>query len=290
MSATDGEGPGTDGPSSSSSDPEEESEGSSSGGPEPIDCGAMMQCGATCVDLTTDPNNCGSCGVSCVIANAEAVCVAMECGLGECLPGWSDCDGDLANGCEAQAECNAGAACDTTCGSPGVIACSATCEPTCTTLAETCNAVDDDCNEMCDEGMMAGCRVGVHRSNHATLGHFYTIDLMEAQSNGFVLEAQNFYWLYVAEAEGLVALNRCLRPNGKRFYTASGTCEGAGTLESALGFMSPDERCGGIPLYRLYHGGNDAHFYTTSAAERDNAVANLGWTYEAVTGWVWAGA
>ena len=36
-----------------------------------------------------------------------------------------------------------------------------------------------------------------------------------------------------------------------------------------------DDRCGATPLYRLLNVGPDAHFYTTSAAERDNALNNL---------------
>ena len=274
----------------SSGGDEEDGESSTSDGPEPIDCGAMMQCGQTCTDVQSDPSNCGECGVSCVIANADAVCSAGECAMGACLPGFSDCDGEVANGCEAMADCSAGTPCMTACGSTGMTTCSATCEAVCDVLPESCNAVDDDCNASCDEGAMAGCRVGVHRSNHATLGHFYTTDLTEAQSNGFFLEAQDFYFLYAAEVEGLAPFNRCLRANGKRFYTTSDTCEDAGVNEGALGWISPDERCAGIPLYRLYHSGNSAHFYTTSAAERDNAVNTLGWTYETIAGWVWSGA
>jgi hypothetical protein len=281
--STDTDDPGT------GSDEDEDGEESTSDGPEPMECGELVQCGATCADLQTDPNNCGDCGISCVIANAEPTCTAGECGLGSCLPGFSDCDGDLATGCEAMAECGAGAPCMTTCGSMGTTACSATCEPVCEVMVESCNAVDDDCNTMCDEGPIAGCRIGVHRSNHASLGHFYTIDLTEAQSNGYVLEAQDFFFLYTAATDGLVALNRCLRPSGAHFYTASATCEDAGVNEGALGYMSPDERCGGIALYRLYNSGSGTHFYTTSAAERDTAVAG-GWLYEAVAGYVWAGA
>ena len=283
--STDTEDPGT-----GSEDDEEGEDSSTSDGPEPMECGELVQCGATCADLQTDPNNCGECGISCVIANAEPTCTAGECGLGACLPGYSDCDGDIATGCEAMAECGAGAPCMTTCGSTGTTACSATCEPVCEVMAEACNAVDDDCNTMCDEGPIAGCRIGVHRSAHPTTGHFYTTDLNEAQAGGHVLEAQNFFYLYTATADGLVPLNRCLRPSGAHLYTPSDTCEDAGVNEGALGYMSPDERCGGVALYRLYHAGNGMHFYTTSAAERDNAVANLGWTFEFIAGYVWAGA
>ncbi len=40
-----------------------------------------------------------------------------------------------------------------------------------------------------------------------------------------------------------------------------------------------------VPLYRLY--GKADHFYTTSDAERDNAVAMYGYLFEAQVGFVW---
>jgi hypothetical protein len=33
-------------------------------------------CGAACVDLTTDPNNCGACGTTC---GATLMCIAGSC-------------------------------------------------------------------------------------------------------------------------------------------------------------------------------------------------------------------
>jgi hypothetical protein len=267
---------------------EDDSDGDSSTG-EPIDCGEMTRCGAICTELETDPDNCGACGVSCVVANAESMCVDGDCAVGECDPGFADCDGDIANGCEAMSDCAGGSDCTTACGSTGTVTCGPMCEPICELPTETCNAIDDNCDDVCDEGPLDGCRAGVHRSYSPTLGHFYTLDLVEASSGDFALELQDFYWVYADEVESLVAFYRCLRPNGKRFYTTSSTCEGGGTSEGALGFIAPDERCSSIPLYRLYHGGSNAHFYTTSASERDNAANNLGYTYEAISGYVWAG-
>lgn len=48
-----------------------------------------------------DIANCGACGSKCPAApaNATAKCTASKCGT-ECQPGYSDCDGNAANGCE----------------------------------------------------------------------------------------------------------------------------------------------------------------------------------------------
>ena len=45
--------------------------------------------------------NCGACGTACSYTNAAAQCVGGVCALGACLPGFADCDGNAANGCEA---------------------------------------------------------------------------------------------------------------------------------------------------------------------------------------------
>ena len=70
-----------------------------------------------CEILTdTDLNNCGACGKvcpqntacvagvctckPCSYANATPLCVNFQCQLGPCNPGYGDCDGNPANGCE----------------------------------------------------------------------------------------------------------------------------------------------------------------------------------------------
>ncbi|MCB9755886.1 MAG: hypothetical protein H6713_38640 [Myxococcales bacterium] len=237
---------------------------------EPLDCGALTPCGVQCVDVASDPENCGQCGVSCVIPNAEAACVAGECAIGECLSGQADCDGDLFNGCEALM--GGGEACPLVC-APGT--------------PEACNLFDDDCDGGCDLGA-PGCRQGVHRAYSPTLGHLYTLDQAEASSGDFHLESANFFFLYAAAQPGLAPLYRCLLGNGKRFYTSSESCEGAGQNEGPLGYLAGDPLCGGTPLYRLYKSGA-GHFYTISAGERDNAVNNLGYLFEATVGHVWTG-
>lgn len=237
----------------------------------PPDCGPLDLCGVQCVDLVDDPDNCGKCGISCVIPQATAACAAGSCAIGSCDPGWFDCDQDLQTGCEQAL-------------APGE-----ECAPVCQNgTPEACNLFDDDCNGTCDEGGIAGCRQGVHRSVSPTQGHFYTIDAAEAASGDFTVEFLNFYYLHIEPQPGLVPFYRCLKGDGRRFYTTSATCEGAGPVEGTLGQIGTEAYCGAIPLYRL--NGNMEHFYTTSEAERDNAVNNLGYLFEGQVGFVWPGA
>lgn len=75
-------------------------------------------------DTTSDPENCGSCGVSC---NALPRVDKTSCEEGTCVftceEGWDDCDGNVANGCEADllfgttGHCGA---CDVECGASEV--------------------------------------------------------------------------------------------------------------------------------------------------------------------------
>ena len=237
----------------------------------PPECGALTTCGVLCVDLTVDPSNCGKCGISCVIPHATPACNAGACAVSSCDPGWHDCDTDLQNGCEKTL-------------APGE-QCAPVCKPE---NAESCNLFDDNCNGTCDEGPVPGCRQPVHRAASPTLGHFYTIDEAEASAGDYKPEFLNYYFTHVAPHPGLVPLYRCLKGDGRRFYTTSETCEGAGPVEGTLGHIGTEPYCGAIPLYRLY--GNGDHFYTTSAEERDNAVAMYGYLFEAQVGFVWPGA
>ena len=65
----------------------------------PIDCGNLTQCGGGCADLENDVNNCGACGYTCALFNAESACIAGSCAVDACLD-FEDSDGDPDNGCE----------------------------------------------------------------------------------------------------------------------------------------------------------------------------------------------
>jgi hypothetical protein len=63
------------------------------------DCNASATDG--CETDLAQPASCGACGAACAAApNAAGVCAAGACAL-ECQPGFGDCNGNPADGCEA---------------------------------------------------------------------------------------------------------------------------------------------------------------------------------------------
>ncbi len=138
-------------------------------------------------DLSSDVRNCGSCGQACASEHGTASCEAGACVL-RCDEGYADCDGDPANGCEADLTspescgacgtrcegatplCVAGAdgtyRCVSECPSDAPTLCGASCVDTASSLAH-CGGCDRPCEvahgtpacsggscrlERCDEG------------------------------------------------------------------------------------------------------------------------------------------
>lgn len=56
--------------------------------------------GNGCEIPTTTVTDCGSCGRACDLAHATETCGSGACTLGDCDPGWKNCDGIPTNGCE----------------------------------------------------------------------------------------------------------------------------------------------------------------------------------------------
>lgn len=253
----------------------------------PLDC-PLDACFGECTDLDSDPENCGDCGRTCIIFRGTPTCDAGECVLDVCDAGYADCDGDVNNGCEEAVTCEEAAPCDTTCGSTGSISCADACEPVCLEPTEQCNALDDDCDGGCDEGALPGCRHSVYRS-HGPLGHVYGNDTAEAARLGQTVERAQYFFLYAEATTELRPLYRCDKGGGRRFLTTSTNCEIGRAPEATLGFIASRPICGSTPLYRLYSATASNHFYTTSATERDRAVSEFGYRYEAIAGYVWSG-
>ncbi|MEC7520728.1 MAG: MopE-related protein [Myxococcota bacterium] len=83
------------------------------------------------VDFDGDPVNCGRCGRVCNAPHSTAACDMGTCALAACEADFWDLDGDAANGCE--------------------YACAQA-----TPADEVCNARDDDCDGLVDEGDPGG--------------------------------------------------------------------------------------------------------------------------------------
>jgi hypothetical protein len=83
--------------------------------------------GGNCgVDILTDPQNCGACGVVCNLPNAFPKCEGGFCLVNTCASGFLDLDKNVDNGCEYKcAPSNGG--------------------------NEICDGVDNDCNGLVDE-------------------------------------------------------------------------------------------------------------------------------------------
>ncbi len=59
-------------------------------------------CGSACVDTRSSTGNCASCGHDCAAGtpHASMMCAMSACTYSSCDPGWLDCTGGVANGCE----------------------------------------------------------------------------------------------------------------------------------------------------------------------------------------------
>ncbi len=90
-------------------------------------------------NLNTTTTSCGSCGTTCSLANATAVCVGGGCAIGSCNAGYGDCDGIASNGCETNLNTT-----PTSCG-------------TCTNVCNLANATADCSAGSCT---VASCTAG----------------------------------------------------------------------------------------------------------------------------------
>ena len=88
---------------------------------------------------TTDALNCGGCGSPCVAINGTPYCSAGTCQI-TCAPGFADCDGSPANGCEINVNTDS-------------THCSA-CETVCSQVGGTANCVNGKCG-------IANCQPGL---------------------------------------------------------------------------------------------------------------------------------
>ncbi len=117
------------------------------------------------VDTRSDARSCGTCGTVCpALPNAMGACAMGMCGLGACNPGFADCDGNAANGCEVDTRRDTG-----NCGRCGA-ACAPIANGTNVCNAGVCGIAG--CNAgfaNCDGNAATGCEIDT-RTNMANCG------------------------------------------------------------------------------------------------------------------------
>ncbi len=110
------------------------------------------------VNLTTNVLNCGGCGNVCNLPNAVPSCSSGLCAVATCQPGFSDCDGIAANGCEVDIANGIG-----NCGGCGIVCSPSNATGVCTAgtcQVATCNAGFSNCNGL----PVDGCEVNTQTS------------------------------------------------------------------------------------------------------------------------------
>lgn len=63
------------------------------------DCNLLARDGCE-VNLRTSATDCGACGAACVLPSATPACIAGQCAIAACQPGFADCDTRASTGCE----------------------------------------------------------------------------------------------------------------------------------------------------------------------------------------------
>ena len=95
------------------------------------------------------------------------------------------------------------------------------------------------------------------------------------------------FYLYAEAGPSMRPLFLCHKGDDRYLLSTETACEIGVGPEQTLGFIAPTPLCGATPLYRLYKPEASNHFYTTSDAERNNAINSLGYLDEGILGYIW---
>jgi len=110
--------------------------------------GGGVSCGGECVDTETDAEHCGGCNNACPTG---ASCVGGEC---QCSGGMVICRGDCV---DTQTDADHCGGCNNEC-PEGSLCRDGDCTEPCTPAEETCDGIDNDCDEDIDENLTRSCR------------------------------------------------------------------------------------------------------------------------------------
>jgi hypothetical protein len=212
-------------------------------------CGSQDDGGAdagpVCVDTTTDPLNCGSCGVPCngTIANGLPGCVAGKCGVGSCNAGFGDCNKDATDGCEADlsSDKNNCKACGTVCPNNAPVCVNGAC------VATLCGNNVIDNGERCDGslGVPAGNQITCRKSGAKNECKFDFSAVPQLYCNG------SCSWAGASGCDQADADIYCKLITGSTTSTASSFT--LGTAQGVPGFSCPSygTNMGTMPEYNV---------------------------------------
>jgi hypothetical protein len=137
-----------------------------------------------------------------------------------------------------------------------------------------------------------GAKVPLYRSSNAAGNlHAYTTNAAEQSANGFHSEGTTGFILS-SQAPGSVPLYRMTGGNGDTVLTIDGnehtSMQAHGYRDAGIaGYVSSSQASGTQPLYRLSNAAGDAHFFTTSASERQQFLSQ-GFKDEGTVGYIWS--
>lgn len=127
--------------------------------------------GNGCEQRLDTVTHCGACGSACTVANGTGECSTGSCRVASCNPGWGNCDGNHANGCEQRLDTL------THCGACGSACALAHASESCGTgscLITSCDSGWGNCDGAASNGCeqslttlthCGGCGVGCSRPN-----------------------------------------------------------------------------------------------------------------------------
>jgi hypothetical protein len=104
-------------------------------------------------DLLSNVDHCTACNQACILDHATAACTEGACAIDSCDPGFEDCDGDPANGCETNIQTDAGncGACSNSCSVSGA---TGVCINSSCTIGSCDGGYED-----CDQDGTNGCEI-----------------------------------------------------------------------------------------------------------------------------------
>jgi len=121
-------------------------------------------------NTVSDLNNCGMCGNTCMpVANSTQTCAASACAIATCNPGFGNCNGIYADGCETNLSSSAAH-----CGMCGFACASGICSNSvCLKTRGSSCAADNECSSgFCTDGVCCEARCGGTCESCAQVGRF----------------------------------------------------------------------------------------------------------------------